>query len=48
MKMSQLTGYERKEDLLSYLDKYASLMELQGASDAIICQAFHLTLRDKV
>ncbi|XP_022875758.1 uncharacterized protein LOC111394231 [Olea europaea var. sylvestris] len=43
----QIAAYEGDSDPLSHLDKYTSWMELQGASNAIMCRAFSLTLGDK-
>ncbi|KAL2504781.1 Retrotrans gag domain-containing protein [Abeliophyllum distichum] len=43
LKMPQLTSYEDGNDPVGHLDRYTSWMELQGASDAIMCRAFPLT-----
>ncbi|XP_022875824.1 uncharacterized protein LOC111394307 [Olea europaea var. sylvestris] len=43
-----MAAYEGDGDPLSHLDKYTSWIELQGASNAIMCRAFSLTLGDKV
>lgn len=47
LKIPQLVACEEKGDPLSHQDKYTSWMKLQGASDAIMCRAFPLTLGDK-
>ncbi|KAL2486896.1 Uncharacterized protein Adt_31652 [Abeliophyllum distichum] len=43
LKMSQLTNYEDGNDFVGHLDRYTFWMELQGASDVIICRSFSLT-----
>lgn len=47
LKIPQMTAYEGDGNFLSHLDKYTSWMELQGASNAITCRVFPLTLEDK-
>lgn len=47
LKIPQIAAYEGNSDPLSHLDKYTSWMELQGASNTIMCRAFYLTLGDK-
>ncbi|KAL2455906.1 Uncharacterized protein Adt_47042 [Abeliophyllum distichum] len=37
LKMPQLTSYEDGNDSIGHLDRYTSWMELQGASDTIMC-----------
>ncbi|KAL2534980.1 Uncharacterized protein Adt_08331 [Abeliophyllum distichum] len=48
LKMLQLTSYEDGNDPVGHLDRYTSWMELQGASDAIMCmcRAFPPHLRE--
>ncbi|KAL2454433.1 Retrotrans gag domain-containing protein [Abeliophyllum distichum] len=45
LKMPQLTSYEDGNDPVGHLDRYTSWMELQGASDTIMCRAFLLNFR---
>ncbi|KAL2454991.1 Uncharacterized protein Adt_47507 [Abeliophyllum distichum] len=47
LKMPQLTSYEDGNDPVGHLDRYTSWMELQGASDAIMCRAFPLTFGNR-
>ncbi|XP_022893827.1 uncharacterized protein LOC111408283 [Olea europaea var. sylvestris] len=47
LKIPHIAAYEGDSDPLDHLDKYTSWMELQGASSAIMCLAFSLTLGDK-
>ncbi|KAL2524578.1 Retrotrans gag domain-containing protein [Abeliophyllum distichum] len=47
LKMPQLTSYEDSNDPIGHLDRYTSWMELQGASDAIMCRAFPLIFRNR-
>ncbi|KAL2481014.1 Retrotrans gag domain-containing protein [Abeliophyllum distichum] len=47
LKMLQLTSYEYGNNLVGHLDRYTSWMELQGASDAIMCRAFLLTFGNR-
>ncbi|XP_022899394.1 uncharacterized protein LOC111412703 [Olea europaea var. sylvestris] len=47
LKIPQIAAYEGDGDPLSHHDKYTSWMELQEASNAIMCRAFPLTLGDK-
>ncbi|KAL2487047.1 Gag-pol polyprotein [Abeliophyllum distichum] len=47
LKMPQLTSYEDDNDPVGHLDRYTSWMELQRASDAIMCRAFPLTLGNR-
>ncbi|KAL2466564.1 Ribonuclease H [Abeliophyllum distichum] len=47
LKMPQLTSYENGNDPIGHLDRYTSWMELQGASDAIMCRAFPLTFGNR-
>ncbi|XP_022881009.1 uncharacterized protein LOC111398323 [Olea europaea var. sylvestris] len=47
LKILQVVAYEGDGDPLSHLEKYTSWMELQEASNAIMCRALPLTLGDK-
>ncbi|KAL2474628.1 Retrotrans gag domain-containing protein [Abeliophyllum distichum] len=47
LKMPQLTNYEDGNDPVGHLDRYTSWMELQGASDAIMCRTFLLTFGNR-
>ncbi|KAL2471571.1 Uncharacterized protein Adt_39707 [Abeliophyllum distichum] len=47
LKMPQLTSYEDGNDPVGNLDRYTSWMELQGASDTIMCKAFSVTFRNR-
>ncbi|KAL2505945.1 Uncharacterized protein Adt_21566 [Abeliophyllum distichum] len=47
LKMPQLTSYEDDNDPVGHLDRYTSWIELQGASDAIMCRVFPLTFGNR-
>ncbi|KAL2531946.1 Ribonuclease H [Abeliophyllum distichum] len=47
LKMPQLTSYEDDNDPVGHLDRYTFWMELQGASDVIMCRAFPLTFGNR-
>ncbi|KAL2491584.1 Retrotrans gag domain-containing protein [Abeliophyllum distichum] len=47
LKMPKLTSYEDSNDPVGHLDRYTTWMELQGASDAIMCRAFPLTFENR-
>ncbi|KAL2542100.1 Uncharacterized protein Adt_03078 [Abeliophyllum distichum] len=47
LKMPQLTSYDDGNNLVGHLDRYTSWMELQGASDAIMCRAFPLMFENR-
>ena len=43
--MSQIEPYDGFTNPLDHLESYKALMLLQGASDALLCIAFSITLR---
>ncbi|KAL2542874.1 Gag-pol polyprotein [Abeliophyllum distichum] len=47
LKIPQLTSYNDGNDPVGHLDRYTSWMELQRASDAIMCRAFPLTFGNR-
>ncbi|KAL2542476.1 Retrotrans gag domain-containing protein [Abeliophyllum distichum] len=47
LKIPQLTSYEDGNDPVVQLNRYTFWMELQEASEVIMCRAFPLTFRKK-